>query len=60
MLDVLAENSLRIDINNTSCKLAVIFINSSSTILSVIIKNIKDDVEKIENNLLEFLLVIYL
>lgn len=46
MLDVLAENSLRIDINNTSCKLAVIFINSSSTILSVIIKNIKDDVEK--------------
>ena len=26
MLDVLAENSLRIDINNTSCKLAVIFI----------------------------------
>ncbi len=46
MLDVLAENSLRIDINNTSCKLAVIFINSNSTILSVIIKNIKDDVEK--------------
>lgn len=46
MLDVLAENSLRIDINNTSCKLAVIFINSNSTILSAIIKNIKDDVEK--------------
>ncbi len=38
MLDVLVENSLRIDINNTSCKLAVIFINSNSTILSVIIK----------------------
>lgn len=46
MLDVLANNSLRIDINNTSCKLAVIFINSNSTILSTIIKNIKDDVEK--------------
>lgn len=46
ILDVLASNNLRIYIKGTSHKLAQIFINSNSSIISTVIENIKEDIEK--------------
>mgnify|MGYP001017465457 FL=1 len=46
ILDVLVSNNLRIYIKGTSHKLAQIFINSNSSIISTVIENIKEDIEK--------------
>lgn len=46
MLDVLASNNLRIYIKGTSHKLTQIFVNSNGSIISTIIENIREDIEK--------------
>jgi hypothetical protein len=46
ILDVLASNNLSIYIKGTSRKLTQIFINSSGSIMTTIIENIKFDIEK--------------
>lgn len=46
ILNVLSSNNLRIYIKGTSHKLAQIFVNSSSSIISTIIENIREDIEK--------------
>lgn len=60
ILDVLVSNNLRIYIKGTSHKLAQIFINSNSSIISTVIENIKEDIEKIKFNLIIIFLIVYL